>query len=314
MAFKLPNRPSTRPSAAELADFAELLALIKGRCSATEIQRYLGRIDDNNQNTGIEDSDSENEKLSDAMMSEIGYREIACPDGYPFETNAIGSCVTVSATIQDVKALIYRYLLMATRLNMSSENMQGGIDGTQLMEDLGASVLRRYLGGQSKVEVFGTARRGGFAKKVTDLCKSLKEGGVFQNIDPGGSNANDDGLDIVGWLPFTDELPAKLSVFGQCKTGTEWDDHLYRLNPRAFIDCSMSGKIMVDPVKAYFIAESADRSRWNRNSRYSGIFFDRCRIVDLADNLEEDLVRRIETWTTAALEKLVDWGWIERLA
>ena len=310
MAFKLPNRPSTRPTPSELADFAELLALSNGKCSATEIQKYLSRIDDNDKNFGIEDTDWENENLSDAMMAEIGYREKACPDGYPFQTNKTGSCLRVKKIKKSVKPLIYKYLLMATRLNMGNEKIQADIDGTQLMEDLGAAVLRCYLGSQSQTTVFGTAKKGGFQKKVIDLCHALKEGGTFKNIDAGSTNANDDGLDIVGWLPFTDMLPAKLSVFGQCKTGTEWQDHLTRLNPRAFIDCSMSGKIIVDPVKAYFIAESADRSQWSRHSRYSGIFFDRCRIVDLSHDLEIELTRKIETWTNAAFKKLTEWNWI----
>jgi hypothetical protein len=310
MAFKLPDRPSPRPSASDLADFAELLALIKCRCSATEIQRYLGRIDENDNNVGIEDDDLINEGLSDAMMTEIGYRATACADGYPFKTDEAGSVLMRRDDVQPAKALVYQYLLLATRLNMRNEKVQGGIDGTMIMEELGANVLRSYLGAKASVEVFGTARQGGFEQKIGDLCSSLREGIRFKNIDSGPTNANDDGLDVVGWIPFSDGLPAKLSVFGQCKTGTSWRDHLYRLDPPGFVKRWMSGTIIVDPVKAYFIAESADRSQWNGACVYGGVLFDRCRIVDLADCVESGMTQRMETWTNAAFHRLTEWSWI----
>lgn len=309
MAFKLPNYPSPRPSSGELADFAELLALIKGRCSAIEIQRYLGRIDENNLNIGIEDDDFDNECLSDAMVIEIGNRSAACPHGYPFITDVTGSVLIRRSDVESTKSLVYRYLLLATRLKMGTDRIQGGIDGCQIMEELGASVLRSYLGDKAIVEIFGTARHGSFQQKIGDLCASLGEGGRFRNIDSGQVAAKDDGLDVVGWIPFADNLPAKLSVFGQCKTGTSWQDQLYRLNPPAFVKRWMFDAIVVDPLKAYFIAERADEMQWSGACVYGGILFDRCRIVDLSDRLETGLLQQIEMWTDAVLQKLDDWDW-----
>lgn len=309
MAFKLPNRPSPRPAPHELADFAELLALLRGRCSATEIQRYLGRIDENDNNTGIEDDDIENENISDAMMVEIGYRAAACPQGYPFRTDSTGSILEFRDDADSTKELVYRFLLFATRLSMSNEKVQGGFDGTQIMEDLGAKVLRSYLGESSKAEVFGTARLGGFASKIEALCQSLEEGGKFRKIDSGHVNANDDGLDVVGWIPFTDRLAGKLCVFGQCKTGTSWRNHLHRLDPPGLVKRWMSDTIVVDPTKAFFIAESADRSQWKGACIYGGIMFDRCRIADLACDVDSALLERIRAWTNASLERLSDWNW-----
>lgn len=309
MAFKLPNCPSPRSSASELADFAEILTLLRGRCSATEIQRYLGRIDENETNIGVEDDDVINEGLSDSMMTEIGYRAIACPDGYPFKTDPTGSIVLLRDSPHPTKALVYCYLLMATRLSMKNEKVQAGIDGTQVMENLGSAVLGNYLGCRAQAEVFGTARQGGFAQKIGDLCVSLKEGGRFKNIDSGDLNANDDGLDVVGWIPFSDNLASKLCIFGQCKTGTSWRDHLTRLDPPGFVKRWMSGTIVVDPIRAYFIAESADRAQWNGACVYGGILFDRCRIVDLSEIVTTDLVRQIKSWTDAVIQKLNDWDW-----
>jgi hypothetical protein len=310
MAFKLPNRPTPRPNPHELADFAELLTVTRGRCSATEIQRYLSRIDDNDDNIGIEDDDEKNEVISDAMMTEIGFRIKACPIGYPFRTDFTGSILENRDDANPLKALLYRYLLLATRLKMSEERMQAGIDGTQLMEELGAEVLRNYLGRErARAEVFGTARQGRFEEKIVGLCRDLQEGRGFQNVDFGALNANDDGLDVVGWVPFTDCLPSKICVFGQCKTGTSWRNHVNKLDPPGFVKRWMSGTIMVDPIKAFFISESADRSQWNGVCVYGGILFDRCRIVDFSDKLDDDLVFRIGVWTDAAMGKLFEWEW-----
>jgi hypothetical protein len=314
MAFKLPGYPSPEPHPHELADFMEMSALLKGNCSATEVQRYLGRIDDNEDNVGIDDDDEKNERISDGMMTEIGYRSQACPEGYPFRTDSTGSILVMHESASPKKKLLYLYLLLATRLRMSgqnSERIQAGIDGTQLMEELGVAVLRTYLGGKrAQAEVFGTARQGGFKDKIGRFCASFGEGGNFRNVDTGAVHANDDGLDVVGWIPFTDKLPAKICVFGQCKTGTSWRDHVNKLDPSGFVKRWMSDTIVVDPIKAFLIAESADRSQWNGVCIYGGILFDRCRIIDFSDELNEEVAGRIEAWTNAAIQKLNGWNWI----
>lgn len=310
MAFKLPNCPSPRPNHHELADFAELLALVRGRSSAREIQSYLTKIDDNEENIGIEDDDERIEILSDGMITEIGHRIHACPGGYPFRTDSSGSIIEHFDEANPLKGLLYRYLLLATRLKMREQKIQAGIDGTHLMEELGAVVLKNYLGGnKAQSQVFGTAHQGSFEEKINELCHALREGVQFQNIDTGALNANDDGLDVVGWVPFADRLPAKICIFGQCKTGTSWRNHVNRLDPSGFVKRWMSGTIVVDPIKAFFISESADRSQWSGICIYGGILFDRCRMVDFMDELEGSLLDRIQNWTDAAMNKLSDWQW-----
>jgi hypothetical protein len=138
----------------------------------------------------------------------------------------------------------------------------------------------------------------------------MKEGGRFSSITPTSTRANDDGLDVVGWRPFSDGLPAKLCIFGQCKTGTHWQSHLTRLDPVAFIARWMSDRVlMVEPLRAYFIAESADRADWKAHCLYGGILFDRCRIVDLVEDLEDSLRQSLSTWADAAHEKLRELEW-----
>lgn len=310
MPFKLPNAPSPKAHVHELADFAELLAWTSGRCSATDVQRYLIQIDDNQDNVGIDDDDVEIENLSDEMMMEIDRRREACGGGYPFNLDPTGSVLTPLSDDRESHAVVYLYLLMATRLNMKSEKVKGEIDGTVLLESLSSEVLGNYLGrDRACVQIFGTAVGGKFPDKVNDLCKAIGEGGRFEHIDSGKVNANDGSLDVVGWIPFSDGLPSKLSIFGQCKTGTSWRSHMSDLRPDNFIKHWMSGFFVFEPLRAFFIAESADRAHWSGNALYTGLLFDRCRIVDFSNGIEPALLASIRQWTEAARSELVASSW-----
>jgi hypothetical protein len=314
MPFKLPDRPTTRAHSHELADFAEIQTLLRHSFSSTELQRFLSRIDDNFENEGIVDDDVANEDLSDKVMQEIESRLNACPEGYPFEMNMAGMHISIRDAVSANQAKVYRYLLLATRLDMNANRVQNSIDGALLMEELGASALRQYLGGmRARTIVFGTAQAGSFSAKVTKLCSEFREGGIFNNPNLGPVTRNDDGLDVVGWIPFSDVLPSKICVFAQCKTGTSWRDDTTKLVPSTFIKKWMTGSFALDPVKAYIIAESVSRDYWNTTSIESGVLIDRCRIVDFSTDIDTDLITRIESWTDGAMQYLRNNGWVDSL-
>lgn len=301
MSFKLPNQPSPQADVHELADFAELWALKKGRVSVREILNFLGRIDENDFNQGCDDRDDENAELLDETMNEVERRAVACGSGYPFELNDVG---TVLRHVDDHtdRSIVYRYLLLSTRMNMKSDRSHAGIDGADLLEEISAFTIKNYLGvDRSQSRVFGTARVGGFKEKVEDLCTIIGEGGGFRHADPGGVDANDDKLDTVAWVPFSDGLPGKLIVFGQCKTGSSWDSQKTQLQPDAFIKLWMRDPFVVDPMRAFFVSEAADRSHWRRHGFYAGLFFDRCRIVDFSSSIDPTLSSQLTNWNQAAI-------------
>ena len=118
---------------------------------------------------------------------------------------------------------IYKYLLLATRLNMKDDRRHAGCDGAHLFEELAAESARCYLGDRSESLVFGTAAgTAGFSGKVDDLCARLGEGGGFRNPDDVAPTERDGKLDVVAWKSFSDRRPGKLIAFGQCKTGTHY--------------------------------------------------------------------------------------------
>ena len=301
--FKLPALPSARADVHELADFAELLAWQRSSVSIREILGYLGQLGDNEYNEGVDDEDDQNANALDEVMVEIGRRAGSCDVGYPFVLDLQGTVVRHQAGDTSERADVYRYLLLSTRLNMTKDKVQDGIDGTELLEELAAVVLKSYLGpGRAKSFVFGTAVAGGFQEKIARLCQEIGEGGVFSNIDPDGPvDANDDKLDAVAWVPFTDGRAGKLVVFCQCKTGSNWKDHVTQLQPDAFLRRWTSGRgYALTPVRAFCVSEAAQPSKWNGLVEYAGLLFDRLRVVDFLGQVEEELLARLRRWNAAA--------------
>lgn len=300
--FKLPSLPTPHAEVHELADFAELLALQNGVISAREILAYLGQVSENDPNEGADDEDDLNAALLDDVFSEMDRRRRSCAHGYPFELDMRGTVLRHSSADNSVRADVYRYLLLSTRLNMTADKMQDGVDGTGLLEELAALVMRCYLGYErARSFVFGTAVAGGFSHKVSRLCGELGEGGVFSSIDPASVNANDDKLDAVAWLPFTDERAGKVIMFCQCKTGTNWKDQTTQLQPSAFIQRWTSARAYIlEPLRAFCISESTDPSRWHGLSVYAGLLFDRMRVIDFLDRPDADLHQRVRRWNAGA--------------
>lgn len=300
--FKLPALPSPRADVHELADFAELLAWQNDSVSAREILAFLGRTGDNEYNEGVDDEDDLNANALDDVMVEIDRRSKSCVGGYPFALDLKGTVLRHDPNDTSERAVVYRYLLLSTRLNMTADKVQANIDGTGLLEEISAAVLRCYLGyDRAKSIVFGTAIGGTFPRKVDALCTALGEGGSFETLDPGPVNANDDRLDSVAWVPFSDMREGKLIIFCQCKTGSSWKEHTTQLQPDVFIKRWMKHRtFLVVPVRAFCVSEATCPTNWRGLVGYAGLLFDRLRVVDFLDRIDPGLLTRIQTWNAAA--------------
>ena len=298
--FRLPNPPSPGAERHELADFAELLAWQNGSISEREIIALLGRDSDNSNNVGCDDDSDELEVNLDEVMDELERRSASCRQGYPFSLERNGNVLRFVDSTYDFLSVIYCYLLLCTRLNMRDNRIFDGLDGADMFEEVSAHVFRCYLGfDRSQSFVFGTSTPGGFEGKINALCQALGEGIRFRNRDQ-SLEAVDDKLDAVAWVPFTDGDKNKLVIFGQCKTGSTWGGLVTQLQPDEFIDLWMEESFLVDPVRAFCVAESVDRARWAHRTRYAGLFFDRCRLIDFCGDLPIDLLERIMRWTSIA--------------
>ena len=232
--FKWPKSPSARAPEHELADYAELLCWKQGTVSMTDLAQGLGRLADNDYSEGVPEEEEIPNGIEEAFQ-EIEGRILSCGGGYPFGIGNTGNFLYRVTYDGNHKHLVYKYLLLATRLNMNENRDHGDIDGTELLEHLSSEVARKYLGDRAKSLVFGTAEDAGdFPSKISSLCLALGEGGGYAGQGGGGRQKKDDKLDVVAWKPFSDQREGKLIAFGQCKTGTNWKDTVSQLQPDNF--------------------------------------------------------------------------------
>ena len=301
--FKWPGEPSPSSEKHELADYVELIAWRNDSMSAVELTRFLGRREDPDYSDGVPEEDEVDADAEDAFV-EIERRHEVCADGYPFVLDDSGTIVRRQGHIggeENARHAIYKYLLLATRLDMKHDRLHGGHDGTRLLEELAAESARSYLGSRSKSMVFGTdASASSFRNRVNELCRRIGEGGCFRDRDNTASRQQDGKLNVVAWTPFSDRLPGQLIMFGQCKTGTHYKNQLAQLQPDAFCNKWLLENPAVTPTRAFFISEALPRSGWRDSAVDAGVLFDRCRIVDFAHDASADLLARIRGWTEAA--------------
>ena len=298
--FKWPGTPSTHSSRHELADYAELVCWEQGSTSTNVLSADLGRLDENDHSDGVPEEE-ETPQLVETAYLEIERRREACRDGYPFVIGEQGYTLHASRDAGNHRHIIYKYLLLATRLNMQKSRVHADIDGTLLFEHLAAEAAREYLGARAESVVFGTAAgMADFPGKVDSLCKQMKEGVRFVSHDEAPSNERDGKLDIVVWKHFTDGLPGKLIAFGQCKTGTNYKDTLTHLQPDSFCKKWLQSSPALTPVRMFLVSEALSQHRWYSVSSDAGLLFDRCRIVDFCDDISTDVLAKVKAWTAAA--------------
>ncbi len=298
--FKWPGIPSPRASAHELADFAELQAWQRSSISVTDLYGLLGRIDENDYSNGVTEEEDLPKEIA-AVFHEMERRSASCGNGYPFTMDERGYVLRARRDVGYIKYITYKYLLLATRLNMRDNRVHGGVDGALVFEELSAEVGRNYLGQRAKSFVFGTAGSiGNFADRVNRLCQQLGEGGEFVGRNTVPPTDRDGKLDVVAWKPFSDRRVGKLTLFGQCKTGTDYRDTLTQLQPDAFGRKWFRDQPAVTPVRAFFVTEALLRDRWHNLAVDSGLLFDRCRIIDFCGEISSNIMDKVETWTAAA--------------
>ena len=313
--FKLPNFPSPEASGDELADFAEVVAWQKGFASSTDLVRYLSVADDNVDISGeiyqgCEDQEDSHLETLESVFELLNERLRICGASYPFELDPKGSVLKLREIGPESTQELYLYLLGATRLNMKTHKILAGVDGTLLMEEVSLEAIRHYLGSaRAMVMVFGTASTGGFQQRLTNLISQIKEPCRFENIDGDDApiKAQDDGVDVVGWIPFADEAPGKLSIFAQVKTGTNWRDSTRECQPETFLRKWTNNNFTVPPVRAFCVAESIRRAGdWNSINVDAGVFFDRCRIVSCIDSSGFNRIAKLQNWVGAAKKLISD--------
>jgi hypothetical protein len=303
MPYKIPNLPSAKAYLEEKADFWEIQSIINPDlfCSQMQISRILAKELDEISHNGIESEDDVlDDNLSD-VFKELTDREKSCKENYPFEFGKF------SIRLLDKESAhkdVYLFLLLCTRFSMNKhENkVRNEVDATLVFEELCAIVAKNYFGDNAKSLVFGTATEGNFEDKIKDLIKNIGEGDGYKNPNNNYPTKNDDGIDVVVWKHFNDKRIGKLIGFGQCKTGTSWQDEVKKLNPDHFCENWLYEKPVFPPVPLVFICDTLNVEKNFVTDQRGLLIFNRFRIMEyLPNEIPEELINKIRTWLTTAL-------------
>ncbi|MFZ1526906.1 MAG: hypothetical protein WAT22_18930 [Saprospiraceae bacterium] len=303
MAYKFPNTPSSRAYIEELADYWEILVL-KTIDAPIAVQDILGdltiELDEINHDGIFSEDDIVSDQLK-LVMDEIDRRFSACSNNYPFNLN--GTRLEVNPAISEYNKSIYIFFLLATRFNMSNYNVQNGLDGTLLFEQLCGPIGKHFWGYNTDYIINGTSARGGFPERVGDITKLIKEGEGFNNSNHGNVTKKDDGVDIVLVKYFSDQRPSKLIGLGQCKTGTDWQKTFNKSKIVDFCSNWFRDNPILDPIPIAFISDTLYH-QFNDYSNSKGcLIFNRFRLMEyLPDDIGTELYDRILSWVDGALE------------
>lgn len=300
------SRPNSTDSKYLLADYAEYKCFADGGSISSGSLRFLiSASDDEIDNDGVESSDDRSIDLLNEAMDECSDRIEKCNGHYPFVTD--GGSLELNSSVPSEMAEIYLFLLLATRLNMSTQRVHAGEDATQLFERLCALVAKEYYGSHSKSMVFGTGNPGGFKDKVNDLLRTLYIDATYKPPLGTTGRMKDGNLDVVVWIPFSDNKDGQFIAMGQCKTGDHWEGMLSELNPSDFFGNYTTNSPFVPVTRLFFVTESFGIYKWEERSRQGGILFDRTRIMEyLPNDIEPSLLASIASWNRAAISTIKD--------
>jgi len=304
MAYKIPEVPSPQAYKEEMADCWEIQAILHpGRYVASiHISRIIATGLDEIDHEGIESEDDRLDSRLDEVLSELQRRPGFSSGKYPF------SFEKYSLKLNEGDSLnknIYLFLLLCTRFNMTKNKVHNTIDGTQLFEELCAEIVINYFGDNSESFLFGTANPGNFRAKIEELITKAGEGSAFKNPNNNQPTKNDDAVDIVAWKDFSDKRAGKLMAFGQCKTGTSWQDDIHRLKPGDFCDNWFHDSPILAPLPLVFICDTLNED-FNFVSRQKGyLFFNRFRILELVrESLNNEIQTKIQSWLDSAISTI----------
>lgn len=315
--FKLPGIPDATAAKHELADYVEWRTWQNGHFSVEDLTSELTRLADEDYSSGVLENEIimqgegniEVEQAIIEVYDELGIRAKACDRMYPFFLE-YNSRVLSRKTKHDIPIWeIYKFLLLSTRLDMSANKMHAGYDGTQLFEELSAIVAENFFGDRAESIVFGARPNDpDFKFKIENLCNKLGEGGGYKKkISAQNPRTRDGKLDFAVCKYFSDMREGKLIGFGQCKTGTHWDEHVTELQPFDFCRKWFKDFPPVIPIRMFFISEALSLDYWYDFSVDAGLLFDRCRIIDFYSNNDKKnntgnvILNKITLWNEDAV-------------
>ncbi len=213
------------------ADYVELVSLFSNQnyVSSNDIldrfkdEGIIRQREDDSDQSQANDKD---ERFVDSIYRLIIERAQLFGDDYPFQTEGIDKIKLKETAGITVRNKIYIYLLLSSSLDIFSV-FQPLL--TSEFEKLCKEVLINFLPAHAFVKSFGSNPNytGTAVQKIRALADDMKiriNEEAFQEISPRGTQEK--GLDLIGWIPFEDNVSNLLTILVQCACGKEWNKKL----------------------------------------------------------------------------------------
>lgn len=277
------------------ADYAEILALFSNDSFVTAsqfISRLEGegaeiaqdvyeRVDETGEEIGSL-SDQKRDKVEAWGTEVFGLfpeRSFLFGETYPFLVDDHNKIILKDNLTPIQK--VYLILLLASSLKHFPLLQQ---TLTSEFEEISYFALKEYFPNHAEVKQFGKQSdyTGTAIEKIRHLADDMgveineKE---LSDVSPG--NTQEEGLDLVGWIPFADKIPSMVSIFGQCACGKSWESK--QNESRRYEEFYNFYK--VSPLHALFVPYALGKQDGtffqSKNINKQTLIFDRKRICDL---------------------------------
>ena len=236
-----------------------------------------------------EGSDKDLQWMHD-LFAHLRYREEAFAASYPFTVSDDGSTLFVRKPLT-VRQKSYLSLLLSANTGYVTK---GASKLTSSFEIISKAAMKQLLPSAARVHVFGSnsAHRasryqGTVLAKIRKLAHDLHENPKATESDFPPTSTGDEGLDVVGWVPFPDSAPGALLLFAQCACSK--DDWVSKQSSSSPLAWSNKIDFTVRPSNVAFIPicfRKADGSWHKRTDIYESIIVDRLRLLHLLrDNI-----------------------------
>ena len=139
-------------------------------------------------------------------------------ENYPFLLEETSICVKDKLS---EKQELYLLLLLSANLNYFPKYKP---KLTTDFERVSFEALKNYLPDYAITKQFGknSDYSGNAKEKIEKLAKDLNIRCDLEEIDDNATGNQERGLDIIGWIPFNDNIPNLVTILGQCACGKEW--------------------------------------------------------------------------------------------
>jgi len=283
------------------ADYVELACLFsKDFVSQNEI---IDRLEDNGETFKVDEIpdgefglyDSEKQDKAEIWMNSIfeylNERSNIYGISYPFVIDKTKGIKIIEKNVLTEKQKLYLFLLIASSLNFFKEIKD---ELTSDFEILSENILQTFLPTNAKVFGFGSNTKftGNAQEKIKKLANEINIQYCERIVSQiSVNNSKEEGLDLIGWIPFEDNNPNTIIILGQCACGKDWFN---KQNETLRYDRFYS-PYLLPFIHAMFLSGDFNNNNgvfgFDKDLNFNHLVFERRRLINLAkpntiDNLK----------------------------